>query len=48
MLHNLAASGGAVVAEVCCEVGAAVGSGDVLVRFHESQDSAGSPDKEKS
>ena len=33
MLHNLAASGSAVVAEICCEQGAAVGAGDVLVRF---------------
>jgi 3-methylcrotonyl-CoA carboxylase alpha subunit len=33
MLHNLAASGSAVVSEVCCGVGSAVGSGDVLVRF---------------
>ena len=33
MLHPLAAPGRSVVAEVCCEVGAAVGSGQVLVRF---------------
>ena len=33
MLHNLSVAGSALVAEVCCETGAAVGSGDVLVRF---------------
>jgi len=40
MLHNLATAGGAVVAEVCCEVGAAVGSGDVLVRFETEESEA--------
>jgi 3-methylcrotonyl-CoA carboxylase alpha subunit/geranyl-CoA carboxylase alpha subunit len=33
MLHNLCATGSAVVAEVCCVAGDTVGSGDVLVRF---------------
>jgi len=37
MLHNLVASGGAVVAEVCCNAGTAVGSGEVLVRFEQEE-----------
>ena len=36
MLHLLPAPGAAVVAEVCCEVGAAVGSGELLIRFEEA------------
>ena len=40
MLHNLTTAGGAVVAEVCCKVGAAVGSGEVLIRFETEEGEA--------